>query len=372
MDPYESTSLALAKSLQQQDKEFDADERSSITLAKQLDAEEKANNKRRLQQQGIMMTAVMTKRVTRLDSRFNQLGDTDMGSKVPKKIINTNKSSSPKAGLLFRELIHEAKDLLVVNPLWITGTIQRVHHQQSNGKYSLQLLYCDKEEATIEFPNPDFEILHPSKENPSVFCNEGALFACDFDPKYLGIGDFVECLYQNGKNGGKWWQGRVAFVDGIANTVNIAYCDGDFECGVPLSRGKIRLLAKGSYEANNWLVGAKVDGKCNDGLLDEAQVVEVFSTSKALDQNKFLPDEDWILHLKCKVRTSKEIFYLSFESVVTGLFSRLSQNAAAGLIQWPAKEHTKRKRDVATMSSRQATRYAAAKSHNALNSKRYV
>lgn len=354
MDPYESKSLALANSLQQ-DKEFD-DESSSITLAKQLEAEEKANKKRL---QGMM--TVVTKRVTRLDSR----------------------SSSPKAGLLFRELkaglwfrelIHEAEDLLVVNPLWITGSIQRVQHL-SNGKYSLQLLYCDKEEATIEVPNPDFEILHPSKNNPSIFCNEGALFACDCDPKYLGIGDFVECLYQNGKNGGKWWQGRVAFVDGRANIVNIAYCDGDFECGVPLSRGKIRLLAKGSYEANKWLVGAKVNVKSNDGLSGEAQVVEVISTSKALDQSKFLPDEDWSLHLKCKLRSSKDFLYLSYESVVMGLFSRLSRNAAAGLKQWPAKESAKRKNYVVTTSTtrRQATRCAApAEYHNASNSIRYV
>lgn len=247
----------------------------------------------------------------------------------------------PKVGDLFREPIEEAEDLFTQkNALWITGIIQNVQ-KKSNGEYLLQVLYCDKVEAEIIFPKNDFELLRPTAKTPSILCNEDNLFACDCNPKYLGIGDFVECFYQNGQNSGRWWQGRVAWIHLNECSIDVAYCDGDFECGIPLHRGYIRLLAKGSYDAKKWLVGATYCPKSNDGvLLDEVQVVDIFSNSEKAVPKQLTPYEDWSSHLCCKMRTLDGDDLMSYESVVIQLFSRLkAESRNAGIIKmWPAKD----------------------------------
>ena len=253
----------------------------------------------------------------------------------------TNNLRVPRVGDVCRELIREAQDVIVLkNALWITGTIQNVQ-VKSNGTFSLQVLYCDKMEAEVVFPNSDFEVLQPTLKTPSILCNEDLLFACDCNPKYLGIGDFVECLYQNGQNSGKWWQGRIASAHLSESTVDVAYCDGDFECGIPLCTNYIRLLAKGSYDAQKWLVGAKYYPKSNNGvLLDEVQVVDIISISEKVLPGQLSPDEDWSSDLYCKIQTSDGDDILPYESVVVQLFSRLKAKCHnAGILKmWPAKE----------------------------------
>ncbi len=67
----------------------------------------------------------------------------------------------------------------------------------------------------LEYPSPDVERLDP----------------CDYSsyrhPETLYVGDVVDAYFQDGKLDGKWFRGRVIFVDEDGGTCDIFYYDGD-------------------------------------------------------------------------------------------------------------------------------------------------
>lgn len=78
-----------------------------------------------------------------------------------------------------------------------------------------------------------------------------------FRNRSLGIGDSVDCYFQDGNFNQGWYRGTVASISGDHKRCDIFYYDGCFESNVPTDAGKVRLRKKFST-SGEWLAGKSV------------------------------------------------------------------------------------------------------------------
>lgn len=170
----------------------------------------------------------------------------------------------PKVGDLVRVLYESQDTFLRLRSSWWLGTVDSVEKSKLKGAdglpvYHLSLSFRDKTTIDHDFPSADLQKLKIDGASRFVHvlkpveCESENEVAFDLNPETLEAGDLVDALYQDGRESGRWYRGRVAAVDGTTKTCTISYEDGDAETGVPLGEGKIILIEKGCNNLS-WLV----------------------------------------------------------------------------------------------------------------------
>jgi len=182
----------------------------------------------------------------------------------------------PEVGDRFR-VRYRVKDLVGENYLytWYLSTAKHVRSSQSDAQYDITLQYDDESEISKEkYPSNDIQRLVYADDDSScdgLYRIDSLVYAMDemsgkkviaYDPNpsKLAIGDLVQCYYQNGGCNDGWYYGRVAAVNDNGQRVDVCYFDGDYECDIPLSRGIVYLIERGSSQIEkNWLLGAQIE-----------------------------------------------------------------------------------------------------------------
>ena len=109
--------------------------------------------------------------------------------------------------------------------LWTLGVVTDLEMGR-DGVYSLNVKYSDGLTDNQTYPHEDVDIIVPKENSLSTINTLSGSFAYDSNPSSLLMGDYVECYYQNGKDNGRWWQGRITFVSIDGSYANVAYFDG--------------------------------------------------------------------------------------------------------------------------------------------------
>ena len=117
-------------------------------------------------------------------------------------------------------------------PMWFVGSIVSVVEACSSEGWKIMVEFNDTTDEEVYYPNDDVQLLEKSSnlnywfpsavastKSPACFYNE--------NPKSLSVGDVVETFYQNGKEEGKWWSGRISAIHKEKNRADIAYFDGE-------------------------------------------------------------------------------------------------------------------------------------------------
>ena len=174
-----------------------------------------------------------------------------------------------------------------------TNVTQKIEKGTSE-KYIVAIKFDDNSKGTYEYPGDDIDLLldknkiscscsavkayddpaiqgggiddvrdisesnlYPQKAfaNGSKLCRKDAVF--NADPTELLLGDLVDCRYQNGALNGAWYRGRVAAVEGLngRTLISVAYNDGEIERSIPLEKGNVRFVSRGS-DNFSWIIGA--------------------------------------------------------------------------------------------------------------------
>lgn len=150
---------------------------------------------------------------------------------------NNNKtySEAPNVGDFIRVTYNEERGIFtgLKEESSCVATVLSIKKQQGKGKKNLiTIRYNDHKIEEVEYPNSDMEkIVRRGNRRSSTFetasgTTPGA-FAYDENPRDLVIGDFVECLYQNGLSNGMWFTGRVGNVSSDGATIDVAYFDDE-------------------------------------------------------------------------------------------------------------------------------------------------
>lgn len=95
------------------------------------------------------------------------------------------------------------------------GNVVSVNEQRNTATYIDVRFINDFTVDTFEYPSPDVERLVPYNESLEHY------------PTAFVVGDVVDAFFQDGKFDGKWFRGRVIYVDEDGGTCNIFYYDGD-------------------------------------------------------------------------------------------------------------------------------------------------
>ena len=159
-------------------------------------------------------------------------------------IVNAQQANVqiPEVGDKVR-MVFSQQDLFVgKHTMWFIGTITSVANMKKKGTtattctYNLKIAWGDNSEDEHVYPHPndEMEILSPEIliGCPSVYYSKStetvsSPIAFDLSPKFLKVGDHVQCLYQDGLSGGQWWPGRVAAINIDEDCADIAYLDGE-------------------------------------------------------------------------------------------------------------------------------------------------
>ena len=143
----------------------------------------------------------------------------------------------------------------------------------------------------------------------------------DSNPAILDVGDLVQCLYQDGAARGRWFRGRVAFLSEDSKYCDVAYDDGDYECGVPVGENKICLVQDGRM-FQHWLDGLKV-------------FIPVGPSKRKTEMTiKILLDEDGKIGLVHSDGRMVERRY--YKDVVRELFGAFKGQAQT-ILKWPTR-----------------------------------
>ena len=119
-------------------------------------------------------------------------------------------------------------------PMWFVGTIVSVEEASCSSEgWKIEVEYHDKTYDEVNYPNNGVQLLE-KRSNFSYYSVPSAVAdakstTCFYNenPKSLSVGDVVEALYQNGKEGGKWWSGRISAIHKGKHRADIAYFDGE-------------------------------------------------------------------------------------------------------------------------------------------------
>jgi hypothetical protein len=152
-----------------------------------------------------------------------------------KKNLNTHTNAATTTGnLLYNVTVHKIQ---------FDDCGQGIYDYPSD---ALQLISHEYENVTAE-NNMDMDM-----DKNAVYTDTGAIFYLQ-QPETLHVGDLVFGKYQNGRQHGAWFRGRVAAVRSkrattTSSVCDIAYDDGEYECNIPYGRGhfNVKLIEKGA------------------------------------------------------------------------------------------------------------------------------
>ena len=153
----------------------------------------------------------------------------------------------PAIGTIFRVRYNERWEMIDKDvEVWYFSQVVSVD-KKPRGRYKVKLSFAAYgEEETVDFPNQDLQVVDTSdsRYDYAILPDGERIQAVDKDPKAedLSVGDSVEALYQDGKEDGRWYQGRVASIS--HETCTIAYYDGE------VSAGSLLFFAKRFLEAH--------------------------------------------------------------------------------------------------------------------------
>ncbi len=155
--------------------------------------------------------------------------DKKSNEKLREEVVGYPKA--PKAGDLVRVLYkQQGMFSAVTEELWAMAEVLNVR-KASKSKvpgYLLSIKYSDNQEEEVEYPDQDVEIItRAAGSNSFVYETVDGSFACDKNPSSLMVGDYVECLHQDGKFKGRWYAGRVASTSLCGEKIDVAYFDGE-------------------------------------------------------------------------------------------------------------------------------------------------
>ena len=246
----------------------------------------------------------------------------------------------PKVGDLLRVLYESQDTFLRLRSSWWLATVRGVEKSKlksadSEPVYQLSLSFRDQTIVDHVFPSADLQKLkiddacrfvHVLK---AVECESESEVAFDLNPEAVEAGDLVDALYQDGRESGRWYRGRVAAFDTTTKTCTICYEDGDAETGVPLGEGKIILVERGCSDMS-WLVDLDIYDDFLPRLQHKAPIPKdvVGSVKKIETDNR----QSMIIISLSKKKTVMRVPYTDF---VSYLFASLLSRYKC-LKTWPA------------------------------------
>ena len=251
----------------------------------------------------------------------------------------------PKVGDFVRVLYESQDTFLRFRTSWWFATVQGVKKLRSKGTdgkptHQLSLLFRDLTVGDHDFPGDDVQKLkidsssgfaHVLKPIESE-SDKGVAF--DLNPDILEIGDLVDALYQDGRESGKWYRGRIAAFDSSTRTCTIAYEDGDAESGVPLGQGKIILVEKGCTNPT-WLTELDV----YDDFLPRIQKKSPLIPKDVIGRVEKIEEDSGEALIVVSFSQKKRARRLSYNDFVSYLFESLLSRYQS-LKTWPTNSST--------------------------------
>jgi len=263
----------------------------------------------------------------------------------------------PKVNDRFRVKWQQADILGNMRDFRFLGTVKNIEIDKENlGRYILGVAYDDGSYSYIhDYPNDDVQQLIPKAPEKDLKINKtfnakhdgkGQVFAYDTNPTELFVGDLVSCRYQNGCSNESWYNGRVAAVSNITHSFDVVYFDGEYEKGIPLEKGNVYLLGRGSSSSEkNWIVGAPIEYKSSARTLNgkvfdknrEIFTVKKVETISKISQKSMSVDSSF--DLICHLLNGKETHVMSYAKVVHQIFKaiHLEKSIQGKMLRWPKK-----------------------------------
>jgi len=260
----------------------------------------------------------------------------------------------PKLGERFRVKFKVSYHCTDSFHTWYFGTAIRIGMSKA-APYQITLKYDD---GTIEeetYPSKTVQKIITAENNNDIESQQSdeclvytigdgkrkRVVAYDPNPSKLFVGDLVQCHYQNGTFNNAWYQGRVAVVHEGGKSFDVCYFDGDYECNIPLSKGNVHLIQRGSSPTGcSWLLGAQIEERAVIGSnrrkkqrVCNGEIINLISSFDH-DQN------NQSAAITCVVKFSRRQEEMPYLEVVTRLFSSLKSLAVTkgSIKKWPGNK----------------------------------